>query len=75
MRPRIFPVETYADAMTNPQNTSDSKDPLKWVFLLPKSVCQNRVRRKPGFWPFRAFSEITDPLESLKIFGGAPMRS
>ena len=49
---QVLGVETHAYAMTNPQNTSDSKDPLKWGFFITKIGLSELCQKKTGILVF-----------------------
>ncbi len=52
---KVLGVEAYAYAMTNPQNTSVSKDPLKWGVFITKIGLSELCQKKTGILVFSDF--------------------
>ena len=65
---KILGVEAYADAMTNPQDTSDSKDPLKWGLFTTKIDLLELCQKKTGFLVFSVLEGNHQPIENIELF-------
>jgi hypothetical protein len=61
---------TEANPMTNPQNTNDSRKPLKWGFFIPQIGLSELCQKKARFSEFFYFEETRKTLVKIGGRGG-----
>ena len=68
MERQVLVAET--NRMTNPQNKSDSRKPLKWGFFIPQIGLSELCQKKTGFSEFFYFEETRKTLVKIGGRGG-----